>query len=277
MKLGDSRVDTNGFDRHEYTVDGTRTVVYSAGSGDPLVYFHGAGTFHGFDFARQWTDQFRVFVPYHPGFGESEDNLRIGTMRDYIRHYVDLFEQMDLDRFCLVGCSMGGRMAAEFAATQSQCIERLALVCPAGLQVPEHPMTNLADIPPAEIFDYLVHDKVVLQPFLPTGPDSEFVAMSEREAASLGRILQEGSLINLKLAAQLRRIGIPTLLLWGAEDRVIPAAQAPIWASLLPNPSIYIVPDAGHLVLDESPTARTAVQEFLVRSTSARQARGRAR
>ena len=49
LKLGDSRVRTDGFDRHMYLVNGIRTVVYSAGNGDPLVYFHGAGTFHGFD------------------------------------------------------------------------------------------------------------------------------------------------------------------------------------------------------------------------------------
>ena len=62
------------FKREELTVDGVKTVVYSAGDGEPLVFFHGAGTVDGFDFAESWTDKFRVIAPYHPGFGESGDD-----------------------------------------------------------------------------------------------------------------------------------------------------------------------------------------------------------
>ena len=62
-----------GFDRKEYTVNGVRTVVYSAGQGRPLVYWHGAGTFSGIDFALEWTRHFRVILPFHPGYGESAD------------------------------------------------------------------------------------------------------------------------------------------------------------------------------------------------------------
>lgn len=266
MTLGDSRVRTDGFDRHETMVNGTRTVVYSAGQGDTLVYFHGAGTFHGFDFARAWADRFRVVVPYHPGFGESADDLRIESIGGYVRHYVNLFDQMGLKKFNLVGCSMGGRMAAEFAADHAGMLDKLVLVCPAGLDVPAHPMTNLGDIAPAELFGYLIKDVSVLQPFLPTGPDPQFGAMREREGASVGRILRNGSLVNPELAASLPRIDVPTLLLWGREDRVIPAAQAQAWAGLLPRAAVRIVDDAGHLILDESAQGRAAVKEFLMRS-----------
>ena len=59
------------FVREELTIDGVKTVVHTAGKGDPLVLFHGAGTVDGFDFAETWADKFRVIVPYHPGFGDS--------------------------------------------------------------------------------------------------------------------------------------------------------------------------------------------------------------
>ena len=73
---------TAGFERLELTIAGIRTVAYAAGSGPDLVYFHGGGTFHGFEFARAWIPHFRVLLPYHPGFGESADAPAIGSLED---------------------------------------------------------------------------------------------------------------------------------------------------------------------------------------------------
>src|ERR1051326_8288926 len=55
------------FVRAKLTIEGVETVVHIAGTGDPVVVFHGAGTVDGFDFAENWADKFRVIVPYHPG------------------------------------------------------------------------------------------------------------------------------------------------------------------------------------------------------------------
>lgn len=260
---GDARVRTDGFERHEYVVHGVRTVLYSAGQGEPLVYLHGAGTFHGFDFVRPWTDRYRVIVPYHPGFGESADDPQVDALHDYVVHYLDLFDQLGLRQFHLVGCSMGGRLAAEFAVAHAGRLRKLVLVCPAGLDVPDHPMTSLADIPPGELFSYLIKDVGAIAPFLPDGPDAAFDAMRAREGAAVGRVLRNGSLVNPKLTVWLHRVRVPTLLLWGMEDRIIPAAQAAAWAGLLPDAQVRMVPHAGHLLLDESAQARAAVKEFL--------------
>lgn len=261
---GDARVRTDGFTREEHMVDGVRTVLYTAGQGEPLVYFHGAGTFHGFDFARAWTDRFRVILPYHPGFGESDDDLRVGALADYVTHYRRLVDQLGLDKFNLVGCSMGGRLAAEFAAVHADRLSKLVLACPAGLEVPAHPMTALGEIPPDQLIGYLIHDVGAIAAFLPDGPDPQFAAMRAREGAAVGRVLREGSLVNPELASLARRISVPTLLLWGALDRVIPVEQAAAWGVLLQHARIRTVARAGHLVLDESAEARAAVKDFLL-------------
>ncbi len=60
----------------------------------------------------------------------------------------------------------------------------------------------------------------------------------------------------------LGRVEVPSLVVWGEEDRLLPAALAPAWADLLPNNSVATFPDAGHLVLDESPDAVAAVARF---------------
>ncbi|MGA8228260.1 MAG: alpha/beta hydrolase, partial [Xanthobacteraceae bacterium] len=93
------------FKRETYTVDGVKTVVHSAGNGEPVVFFHGAGTVDGFDFAESWADKFKVIVPYHPGFGESGDDPSFTDLHDYVMHYLELFDLIGLDRFHLVGLS----------------------------------------------------------------------------------------------------------------------------------------------------------------------------
>src|SRR5262252_11143937 len=134
------------FARETYTVDGTRTVVYTAGRGEPLVFFHGAGTIDGFDFAEPWADRFRVIVPYHPGFGESADDPAITDIHDYVMHYLDLFDALKIDTMHLVGLSMGGYLAAKFASEHGQRVKNLVLIAPYGLHVPEHPTVDVIAI-----------------------------------------------------------------------------------------------------------------------------------
>jgi pimeloyl-ACP methyl ester carboxylesterase len=97
--------------------------------------------------------------------------------------------------------------------------------------------------------------------------------MRAREGASVARLLRNGSLVNPKISSWLHRVHVPTLLLWGKEDRIIPVEQAETWASLLPKSTIRIVYNAGHLILDESAQGRAAVKEFLADSTAGQQAK----
>jgi pimeloyl-ACP methyl ester carboxylesterase len=254
---------TAGFERREYSVGGVRTVVYSAGQGPPVVYLHGGGTFHGFEFARDWIGRFQVFLPYHPGFGESDDDPTIDSMSDYVLHYLELFDLLGLSRVHLVGASFGGRLAAEFAISHSQRLQRLVLVAPAGLSSPQHPPPDFRSIPPAELPSYLVHDLRVIRPFWPEIPSAEFIESRGRESRSVGRVAAGGSLESRILARWLHRVTVPTLLIWGREDRIIPAGLAAEWHRRLPRSTVVTVENAGHLLLDESTAARTAVRDFL--------------
>ncbi|WP_051246412.1 alpha/beta fold hydrolase [Metapseudomonas resinovorans] len=261
--FGDSRVDHSGFERHVYLIDGCETVVYTAGQGEPLVFLHGGGTWHGIDFAHAWTDRFRVILPYHPGFGQSGDNPSFDSLQDYLQHYQELFDVMGLERFHLVGFSLGGRMAAEYAIQHGHQIEKLVLIAPAGLDVKEYPQPDFMVIPPEEIPSYLVNDLATLAAFLPMAPDNEFGTMRMREGGSVARISRNGVMTNPKLPNWLHRIRMPTLLIWGENDRIVPPGQAEHWHRLLPHADVKLFPNAGHLVLDESGEARSAVSDFL--------------
>jgi pimeloyl-ACP methyl ester carboxylesterase len=255
-------MDTVTFQRQSISVNGVRVVVLTAGSGEPLVFWHGAGSWHGWDFAAPWLARFRVIIPYHPGWGESVDAPEMTTVDDYVLHYLEMFDQLGLKQVNLVGFSMGGRFAATFAIQHRERVRKLVLVAPAGIHVPEHPMPNFSQMPPEEILRQLAHDFSVIERRLPKAPDPAFSAERDREGGHFGELMQNG-LVSAWLPRWLHRINMPTLIVWGEEDRVLPVGQAATWKKLIPQAQVLRIPDAGHLVLDESAEAPRAIGDFL--------------
>ncbi len=254
---------TAGFERCELTVGGVRTVGYVGGSGPDVVYLHGGGTFHGFEFAREWLPQFRVLLPYHPGFGESDDAPALHTIEDYVRHCRALFDALGLRRIHLVGASLGGRLAAQYAITHPEQLRRLVLVAPAGITLPEFPMPDFSRIAHHDRPRYFVHDPSVIERHWLSDPDQAFLAARAREAQTVGRLLADSA----AFADSLDRVKSPTLIAWGSEDRMLPAGNARAWQAAIAGSTVKIFERAGHLLLDESAAARAAVAQFLSEST----------
>jgi pimeloyl-ACP methyl ester carboxylesterase len=247
----------------DYDINGIKTIVQTIGSGPPLVFLHGTGTFTGFEVARQWASSHTVIIPYHPGFGASADAPAFDSVDDYVLHYMDLFDRLGLDTLDLAGFSLGGWIAAEFAIRQPTRIRRLILVAPAGLVVEGAYAPGLFDFPPQELPAYLAHDPQAALRYFPKAPDPAFDAGLGREVTGFAKLIAAHPQGNPKLASWLHRIGAPTLVLWGAEDRLRPTAQSKAWIDLLPKAELALVPATGHLVFEETPAAGAIVTAFL--------------
>ena len=258
-----SRTPAEQFSREHYTVNGTKVVALTAGQGPNLVFLHGTGTFPGFDMALEWARSHRVIIPFHANFGESGDSDAIASVDDHVLHYMDFFDQLMLDRFALAGFSLGGWIAAEFALRQPERLAKLVLAAPAGLLVPEAPAPNLLALPPEEVPGYLTHDPAVAMRYFPQQPDPQFDARLGREIAGLARALAPSPQGNPKLAHWAHRIRMPTLLLWGENDRLMPVAQARHWQRLLPDCQLAYIPGAGHLLFEENAASAGLVADFL--------------
>jgi pimeloyl-ACP methyl ester carboxylesterase len=248
-------------------IDGVRTVVKAVGSGPPVLALHGAGTLEGYEWALGLADRFRVYLPFHPGFGESDAATHLAGMQDMIVHNLRLVATLGLDQPHLVGHSMGGWMAAEMAAVAGERFGRLALNAPAGLNHPDHPATDLAAITSDALPGYLAHHVDVALRYFPGGsqcpPLEEFLAARDKEGRALERILKVHGMGHPNLGRWLSRIPNETLIVWGEEDRLLPASQAPIWVERIPNARLLSVPDAGHFAMQENPRTVTAIGEFL--------------
>jgi pimeloyl-ACP methyl ester carboxylesterase len=256
------------FDESRYEINGVEVVVLSAGDGPPLLFFHGAGTVTGFDAIVPLADGFRLIAPYHPGYGPSADDPSVDSIHDYVLHYLDLLDVLGIDAFTLAGHSMGGLLAAWLAIEQTARVRRLVLVSPLGMRVPEHPTVDIFAIPDEELLSYVSEDMSVFEGYVPVPPTPDFLAARYRESTSTARMFWDRS-YDLKLPKWLHRLTMPTLILWGELDRLIPAGQAPVWAELIPNAQTRILPGVGHLPFEESPDAARAVLDFLAAAEAA--------
>ena len=250
------------FVREEYIVDGVNTVIHVAGSGEPVVVFHGAGTVDGFDFAEQWADRFRVIVPYHPGFGESGDDPTFTDIHDYVMHYLDLFETVGIDKVRLVGVSLGGWMAAQFASEHNDRVKKLVLIAPAGMIDPLHPAADILSIPGEQVVGMLVSDFEVLKKKLPQNPSIDFIADRYREATTLARLWWEHP-FDPKFIRHLKRLKMPTMIVWGEEDKIVPVQQTALWQQHIPHADIRVFKGAGHIVHLDKPEAVDVIGDFL--------------
>jgi pimeloyl-ACP methyl ester carboxylesterase len=244
------------------TINGRQLVVNTAGQGEPVVLWHGAGTFTGFDWIKPLADGFRLIAPVHPGFGESEDDEHVTSIQDYVMTYLDVFDQLGLDSFSLVGHSLGGWMAATFATQHARRLRKLVLVSPVGLRVPEAPTADLFRVLPEDLLPMLVADPRFFAGKFPPEPTIDMIVNQFREMTSTARVAWERN-YDARLPRYLHRITVPTLLLWGEQDRLVPVQQAAVWANHLPNATLRTVPGVGHLVLEESPEGMQIVKEFL--------------
>ena len=255
---------TEGFERREIDLNGVRTVYYEAGSGPTVIYFHGGGAFHGIQFARPWTKDFRVILPYHPGMGESGDGPDIGGMQHLVLQYLDFMDRLGVAKAHMVGASMGGRLAAEFAVAHSDRLTSLILSAPGGLDIPEHPPTNLGAMAPADMFAALTNNMAFLAPFLPPNVPAEvFGPQRAREGAMAGRLMMSPTALD----HWLHRITVPTLVVWGDKDGVLPPGRAQVWMDRLPKAAtLCMLKDIGHLTFDESPEGVKVAQDFMLKA-----------
>ncbi|HWJ72570.1 MAG TPA: alpha/beta hydrolase [Kaistia sp.] len=259
---------TVSFETLEYDVGGVKTVVKAVGKGKPVLFLHGASTLEGFDFAEGLADRFRILAASHPGFGHSGDAPHIAGMADMVLHYLNLLDAMDLaEKPHLLGFSMGGWMATELAAVARERFDKVVLVAPAGLNDPAHPATNLGALAPQELPAYLAHDVSVALRYFPDGTDAAFVeafgADRAREGETLGRLLTPFGMGHPNLRRFLARITNPALVVWGTEDRLLPASQAPLFVEALPDARLLLVEDAGHFVMQEKPETLNKIGDFL--------------
>jgi pimeloyl-ACP methyl ester carboxylesterase len=235
---------------------GRKTQIMEGGEGEPLLYLHSAyGENLWLPFHQKLSERFHVIAPAHPGFAQSEGLDEIDSMEDMVFHYLDVLDYLARGPIDVAGVSLGGWIAAELATRYPDRVKRLVLGAPAGLWLMEHPMTDLFALTrrPEQLRKTLFHDpdSYLAEMFLPAEPDEKQMAEAYKAMAATARLAWNPPGHNPKLAGRLRRVTSPTLILWGDDDRLIPAALAQEWARHLKDSRVVTLEECGHMLMFE--------------------------
>jgi pimeloyl-ACP methyl ester carboxylesterase len=222
--------------------------MLKAGSGPRLLFLHGAAGLPPWNsFFDELAKRFEVFALEHPGFGKSDDPPRLRTVSDMAMYYLDVLEAMDGAPVHVVGHSLGGWIAAEAAIRNSSLMSSLTLIAPAGVRRKGFPMGDNFIWSPEETVRNLYHDASVAEAVLANTPSEEDVELALVNRYAAAKLAWEPRWFSPALARWLRRIKARTLMVWGENDKLLPAAYAEVWAEGVPNLKRAMISQCGHL------------------------------
>ncbi len=237
------------------TVTGATIRLFRGGSGQPLVFLHGAGGHTGWmAFLEELATRFAVFAPEHPGFGRSDDPPWLDEMADLAYFHLDLLKALGLERVHLMGTSLGGWVAAEMAVSNTARLASLTLVGAVGITAGGEPIPDIFRMPVEENLRRFYADPERASRRVADLARGD-MSVAAKNRATVMRLAYRPRFHNPGLAKWLHRIDVPTLLLWGAEDGLVPPKFGEAYRTLIPGSRLVVLPQAGHAPFDEQKDA----------------------
>jgi len=237
------------------------------GDGEALVFLGGLiGLPRWPEVLTQLAASRRVIAPSLPGFHGCELFRDLDCTLDWVTSVLDLLDACTSGPVDLLGASLGATLAAEAAAMNPSRVESLALISPFGLFRTQEPVTDIWAQRKKAFAALVSNEPARFDAFraLPDGEDEvEWTVLLNRSQEAAARLLWPMG--NTGLERRLHRIQCPTLLLWGDDDRVVPASYAKLFAGAIRGTSeIRSVEGAGHMAeLDRPDTVAQAVLAFI--------------
>jgi pimeloyl-ACP methyl ester carboxylesterase len=243
------------------TVAGIKVQVFHGGRGEPLLVLHGAGGNPGWlRFHTALAERFHVYAPSHPGFGSSDRPDWIDRLGDLAYFYRWFIDELRLAPVAVVGFSMGGWLAAEMAAMYPAHIRRLVLVGAAGLKPEKGEIADIFLLTPAEVQQLLFYDPSQAPEYAQLYGGE--LTLEQRQQAAWNRemaalLTWKPFMHNPKLPYLLAPVRVPTLLVWGKQDTIIPLNCGELYQAAIPGARLTVIERCGHAPQLEKP------QEFL--------------
>jgi pimeloyl-ACP methyl ester carboxylesterase len=239
------------------SVHGIETEIVRRGSGRPVLLLHG---FQPIDPKARFLDRLaqraELIAPSHPGFGATPRPPGFETVYDVVTFYCALLDALPYDKLTVIGFSFGGWLASEIAVKSCHRIDRLVLVDTLGIKVNDRETADIVDIfntHPDTVKRLSWHDPA-------NAPD--FDEMTDEQLAAWHRGWESLCLYgwhpymhNPRLAYWLPRIGVPTLVLWGAQDGIVRPSYGEAFAGRIPGARFAAIEQAGHHPHIEQPGA----------------------
>ena len=282
----DFELSKSGLSAHTVDLNG-KSVSYLSNEkveGAPtLIMLHGfaANKENWLRFSCYLSADYHIIAPDLPGHGASVKDLNLSYhISDQVGYLDELVTALGVDKFHLVGNSMGGAISSVYAAQHPDKVITVTLFDPAGiydyeseyarrLEKGENPLIveNYQD------FEDLMAFAMEEQPFVPWPITSVIAEKSIANKLINQKIFRDlrSDADQLNFKEELKKISVPTFVLWGEKDRVIAWQNAELFTALITNSRKLILPEVGHVPMIEVPKKSAEVlKTFISTSMAAR-------
>lgn len=257
--------------------------TYNPKGKQTIVAVHGLrGTHHGLQFIADQLPEYRFIIPDLPGFGESGPLDGKHDIPSYTKWLESFLKNLDLpEPPVLLGHSFGSIIAGHFAATSGDKLDKLILINPIAKspntlsQFISNGYYGLGQLLPHKLGTLLLRSKLVTRvmtiALLKTKQSSLRKRAYEQHFAYFGTFANRSSLheaykssTSRHVSEAIGKLSLPVLLIVGARDEIAPLKTQRHLHQALPNASLKIIPDVGHLIHYETPEAAAQhIKEFL--------------
>lgn len=248
------------------TIDDRAVVVHRAGTGTPVCYLHGmVGTPPAAPILAAGAEAgMAVTAPCLPGFTGSDPHPAKRSIHDWVFHLSTIIDATGMTGRPLVASSVGAMVAVELAAIRPEAFSSLVLLSPLGLWADDDPITDPFAATLSAQRRMLTADPTRTGPFFDDPEDLTGDDLVEHGVARYETRTAAAALVwpipDHGFAERAHRLTAPVTLVWGAEDRIVPAGYGARWSEVLPNVTDnHTVADAGHLVDWDQPEAVASI------------------
>ena len=230
------------------------------GAGPPVVILHHSWGSPGWlPFHDRLAEDHRVVVPDMPGWGGSERPDWARDPRDIAIIVTRFLARLELDGVNLVGLGFGGYVAAELATMNPSTLARLVLVGAAGLQPKSGEIMDQMMLSHRKYIEESFRDAETYAEHLGEEPPDDIRQLWDLSREMTARVTWKPYMFNRRIEPLLMDLDVPTLIVWGGTDKVIPVECAERYQAAIPNARIEVVQAAGHVVELEEPDQLAAL------------------
>ncbi|HMK46281.1 MAG TPA: alpha/beta hydrolase [Methanocella sp.] len=247
------------------TIDGIKVRYDVEGTGDPILLIHGPGVGRSIwkQFISEASGMFKVYAIDLPGFGNSDAPKDLPySIGFYVDFLLKFMNELGISKANVTGSSMGGMIVADMASIYPHRVTKIALIAPAGLSPMRSKFSSISRRKLRGVSFWLMSiNRGLFRKFyedffydrkkIPEGLVNE--AWGRMKDPGYRKALMKNSLLMAarddQFEESLSSIKSRTLIMWGAEDRIVPVADADRFSSSIKRSEVKILENCGHMVL----------------------------
>ena len=240
----------------ERTVEiaGTTVHVTRSGKGPPVLVLHrDIGLPATSWFQNELTKSSDVIVPHHPGWEGSRRTEWMRSVRDLAVMYRGLLAELKIQNAVLIGLGFGGWIAAEMATMAPSDVAKLVLVAPMGLKPSQGDILDQAIVSYIDYARAGFHDQMAFDGVYGGEPSTDQLEAWDIAREMCFRIAWKPYMYSQTLLHLLKSVKVPTLVVWGDKDRIVPPSTADRYLTVLPHAKLEVIKDCGHCIDLERP------------------------